>query len=268
MTGGAFAVFVLLLDITVAEQDWDDEEDIVWDEDLLEDSILIQSNTFVLGSSRAKLSVSAWQGWLGSEMISQALALVMTAAVLGMAAAMFRASAEPEDGPVKATKSVQISIKAEEARDPFAELLDAIHAGRSDACTRLLDLEPRLLRQQDAFGCQPVHVAARAGARECVELFLQRGASADASEAFNETPLHMAARQGHSAVCTSLMAAGACVDAQDLDGATPLLKAAQEGREEVCKILLEAGATTAGVKDAELPPLLTRLMVTRMFAGA
>ena len=74
--------------------------------------------------------------------------------------------------------------------------------------------------------------------------------SVSTRDEFGNTPLHIAARMGEIDHVELLIANGANVDAIGEDGATPLHDAAGYGRVAVVKALLAAGANTA-VKDEE-----------------
>ena len=56
------------------------------------------------------------------------------------------------------------------------------------------------------------------------------------------TPLHLAAKYGHKEIVEILIANGADINAKDDDGETPLHKAAWERHEEIAKFLISHGA--------------------------
>ncbi|MCY4574699.1 MAG: ankyrin repeat domain-containing protein [Gemmatimonadetes bacterium] len=94
----------------------------------------------------------------------------------------------------------------------------------------------------------PLHVAARAGAGEVVEVLL--GAGADPERAITvgggARPLHFAAESGSVRAIAALVGVGADVNATEESwGQTPLIFAASRGRTEAVRALLEAGADPA-----------------------
>ncbi len=94
----------------------------------------------------------------------------------------------------------------------------------------------------------PLHVAARAGAGEVVEVLLVEGADPEApTEAGGGArPLHLAAASGDVRAVAALVAAGANVNATEASwGQTPLVFAASKGRTSVVRTLLDAGADPA-----------------------
>lgn len=97
----------------------------------------------------------------------------------------------------------------------------------------------------DPFGYTPLHVAARRGSAEAVELLLRRGVSPMERDAYGNTPLHLAARHGRRTAVAELLAAGADVAGPNLAGVTPLHEAAFAGDRSIVDQLLERGASLA-----------------------
>ena len=93
-----------------------------------------------------------------------------------------------------------------------------------------------------AGGITALHVAARYGQAEVVDLLLEAGARADAPTKAEVTPLMIAAWQGHLAIVKALLAKGAPVASADSDGQTALMYAAASGKAEVVQLLLDHNA--------------------------
>ncbi|PYR55875.1 MAG: hypothetical protein DMF85_18320 [Acidobacteria bacterium] len=88
----------------------------------------------------------------------------------------------------------------------------------------------------------PVHLAAQYDHEEAVKLLLAAGADVNARASGGLTPLHYAASRGWFAVAKTLLDAGADVNARGLDGWTPLHAAASQGHADVARLLLGRGA--------------------------
>lgn len=121
---------------------------------------------------------------------------------------------------------------------------------------------------EDSWGCTALHFAADAGALGVSEALLEHGADVMARETWEEVPLHYAARSGSWEVCRLLLAHGAEINAVNSSGDTALLEAGRSGEEAVCELLLSRGGGVGGASDADLPPMLTSLLVRNMFTSA
>jgi hypothetical protein len=162
---------------------------------------------------------------------------------------------------------------AKDAAAAAAKLHEAVRAGDVSNCTAILnDADPyltrRILSEADVWGCTALHLAADKGSDEIVDLLLKRGGSTvkvNAVDAWDQTPLHFAARAGSVAVCRSLLDRGALVDSADAQELTALHVAAKLGHEATCEFLLERGGGLRSTSDADIPPMLSALLVKRMF---
>lgn len=150
-----------------------------------------------------------------------------------------------------------------------AALEEAVRADDVARCKALLRSAGaskfRVLRNQDLWGCTPLHVAAHHGCAAVAEALLDEGADIDATDAWDQTPLHFAARAGSVEVCSVLLDKGAAMDAKDAQDWTALLEGARANQEATCRLLLRRGATTGGVAEEELPPMLSSLLVQMIF---
>lgn len=144
------------------------------------------------------------------------------------------------------------------------ELVQAMYAENKEHLRELL--QERSAEASDAvWGCTALHVAADCGCAQAAEALLLRGASPDMKDTWDETPLHFAARSGYTEVCELLIAYGAKLDVLNAQDWTPLIVGAHAGHEAVCRLLLSHGAGVGGLKDEELPPALTSLLIHNMF---
>ena len=90
-----------------------------------------------------------------------------------------------------------------------------------------------------------LHVAARGGQEEVLELLLTRQVGVDVRNLEGKTPLHEAAQAGEARAVEVLLRAGAEVDAIKRADWTPLMLACTKpANSEVVSLLLEAGART------------------------
>jgi ankyrin repeat protein len=102
-------------------------------------------------------------------------------------------------------------------------------------------------RVADMHPCSnlPVQLAARFGAREIVQLLLERGHNPGATDATGRTALHWAARGGFSDVVRAILREGVDPNVKTIDGRTPLHWAAKHGHSNVIADLLRSGANPA-----------------------
>jgi len=162
---------------------------------------------------------------------------------------------------------------AKDAAAAAAKLHEAVRAGEVDKCAAIFNdadvyLTRRILGEADLWGCNALHLAAASGSAEIVSMLLERGGSSarvNAVDAWDQTALHFAARAGSVAVCKMLVDRGASVDAVDAQEFTPLHVAGKLRHEATCEFLLDSGAGLRSTSDANVPPMLSALLVKRMF---
>eukprot|EP00746_Dinoflagellata_sp_MGD_P161521 gnl/MRDRNA2_/MRDRNA2_88703_c0_seq1.p1 gnl/MRDRNA2_/MRDRNA2_88703_c0~~gnl/MRDRNA2_/MRDRNA2_88703_c0_seq1.p1 ORF type:complete len:365 (-),score=62.49 gnl/MRDRNA2_/MRDRNA2_88703_c0_seq1:576-1583(-) len=151
-------------------------------------------------------------------------------------------------------------------------LHEAIRLGDVAKCAAILEdadafLTRRILSEPDVWGCNALHLAADSGSAEIVSMLLERGGRdvrVNAADVWDQTPLHFAARNGSVAVCKILIDHGASMDAVDAQEHTALHVAAKCQHEATCEFLLDQGAGVHGTTDANLPSMLSNLLVTRI----
>lgn len=106
----------------------------------------------------------------------------------------------------------------------------------------LLQSDPELVFARLDINETLLHMAARAGHADVVELLLTNKADANAKDFNGATPLDEAATHGPKDVAQLLLAQGADVNAADNAGWTALHRAAEEGQRDIAELLVAAGA--------------------------
>lgn len=104
-------------------------------------------------------------------------------------------------------------------------------------------------KDTSAFGNTPLHIAARQGNTELVQLLLLKGADKDALDGYGQIPLSVAALNGREAIARTLLAAGADVSVRDEQSRTlvHLVAAAEEGYVEILNVVVAYGADVNAV---------------------
>jgi ankyrin repeat protein len=146
----------------------------------------------------------------------------------------------------------------------FGELMRAARSCDEAQWGSALKALPDYVRAVDRFGCTALHIAADAGCVKMAKELLEAGADVQVRDTWEETPLHFAARKGSFEMCELLLAKGAELDAINSDGVTPLVAAARACNESSCQLLLDRGATCGGLPDADVPALLSSLLMYKM----
>ncbi|XP_065649233.1 transient receptor potential cation channel subfamily A member 1 homolog isoform X2 [Hydra vulgaris] len=100
-----------------------------------------------------------------------------------------------------------------------------------------------LLEEFDKHELTPLHIAAKEGHENIVQILLNLGACIDSKNDENLTPLHLASKHGHYRVVELLLSTNLSI-VNDVDDAsnTPLHLAAMEGHVKVVEILIKSGA--------------------------
>ncbi|NWI87371.1 ASB10 protein, partial [Pitta sordida] len=136
-------------------------------------------------------------------------------------------------------------------------------AAASTDCVRLLlssGANPDALSQD---GYRPLHLCKSPDSIECARQLLQHGASANSrTEEENDTALHVAARHGLAQHVQLLLCHGAELEAENEEGQTPLNAACAQHHQpqdmgryyQVCQLLVESGANVnAADRDRQHP---------------
>lgn len=128
------------------------------------------------------------------------------------------------------------------AEDSFDSIAALISSGDTAALERVFERRPDLLRVRDMGKHTPLHIAARAGRAEVVELLLTMGAEVDARMMEGATPLLLSAAQGDAQSVKQLLGKGADPNAATDEGERPLNEALLYGHAEVARQLVAGGA--------------------------
>ncbi len=92
---------------------------------------------------------------------------------------------------------------------PAAEIHDTIQSGDPARVAALIQKDSGLLKQKNADGDQPLHLAAKQGDAGMIELLLNAGADVNARGARGWTPLHYAGASDSKEACLALLNKGA-----------------------------------------------------------
>ncbi|XDZ66705.1 ankyrin repeat domain-containing protein [Alphaproteobacteria bacterium LSUCC0684] len=99
------------------------------------------------------------------------------------------------------------------------------------------------IKGRDEYDWTPLHLAARWGKPEVIEVLVNAGASLEAITEFNgQTPLHSAVGSGKVENIEALILAGANIESRCIKGGTPLHWAAQFGSVRIVQKLIDEGA--------------------------
>ncbi|XP_076601662.1 ankyrin repeat and SOCS box protein 10 [Chaetodon auriga] len=131
-------------------------------------------------------------------------------------------------------------------------------------CTKLLLVHGANANAVSEDGLMPLHVCTSPESIECAKYLLQYGAAINGrTTEEDDTPLHVAARNGLQDHIELYLRYGAAVDKQNLEGLTPLNAACSQCQEledlqryfKVCHLLLGAGANVHTVDQDKHSPL-------------
>ena len=101
----------------------------------------------------------------------------------------------------------------------------------------------RSLREApDRQGFRPLHIAARHGLADVLNILLEHGANLEAKCNRGGTPLHQAVISSHAQIVRAMLSKGAEIMAADASGRTPLHHAATSSEVDVIDSLLSAGS--------------------------
>ena len=92
---------------------------------------------------------------------------------------------------------------------------------------------------RDAEGNTPLHLACSGGNAGIVELLIDSGADAKATNNLNEMPLHIAVHCGHVPIAQFLLKKQVTTECQTVDGHTPLHYAARENNSVMISLLVD-----------------------------
>jgi ankyrin repeat protein len=110
----------------------------------------------------------------------------------------------------------------------------AVERGVAEEVTQLLGHDPRLLEAVGEQEIRPLMLASTMGLVKMMTMLLERGADVHAVDAEECcTALHLAARQGHEQVVEVLLGSGAAARCRNVWDETPLMLAAEEGHVSV-----------------------------------
>ncbi len=137
------------------------------------------------------------------------------------------------------------------------ELILAIEKGDLKTVNDILKKDPRSVRVVEPFGVTPLHMAARSGRLEIIDLLVGRGAVVDYDQRGAEgTPLHDAVKFGKAEAARRLLQHGANIRCRARGGDSLLEVALAKGHVDVAKLLLEKGADPNGNPKQGHWPLL------------
>ncbi|KAJ5741048.1 hypothetical protein N7493_000920 [Penicillium malachiteum] len=109
-------------------------------------------------------------------------------------------------------------------------------------------------------GLTALHMAARFGSKDCVNILLEKGGVVNGKMDNLATPLHFAALSGHTESCLVLLDRGANVSEKGEKGKMPHMEAAYHGHCEVVCLLLDKGAPIEASSDDQETALLFAAM--------
>eukprot|EP00887_Chlorella_sp_A99_P000306 scaffold13.g306.t1 len=139
---------------------------------------------------------------------------------------------------------VQFHLRAEGPGWP-ALAMTALHeaAGAGDVRRLVAELAAGAdVNSRAEYGTTPLHVASKAGCRDCVLALLKHGADVGLAESRNNwTALHMACYQGSDCcvplLVAAILAAGSSLDVTDVNQRTPWMVAERSGKEAMARWL-------------------------------
>lgn len=122
------------------------------------------------------------------------------------------------------------------------DLFSAVYDEGSETMRRLLADGADVRVRESLRGWTPLHLAARQGRADLVELLAEAGADVHAEDPAGQTPLFPACGCGRREAAAALIHRGAEVNTADEQGASPLLLAVCNRDAALAALLIEAGA--------------------------
>ncbi|KAI0095585.1 hypothetical protein F4814DRAFT_457575 [Daldinia grandis] len=105
----------------------------------------------------------------------------------------------------------------------------------------LLENNANVKAADSKFGETALHMAARRGPVDTVDLLLSHGADVNQKGLYDATPLHLACKYGQLEIVARLLDAHADLTAHDKNGTAPFLTACMSNKREVMEFLLDRG---------------------------
>ncbi len=118
-----------------------------------------------------------------------------------------------------------------------SQIRQAVISGDIGRTEKILRSHPDRVNERDPKGDTLLHIAARAGDQQVVNVLLQYGADVEATNSRGETPIEVASYEGYASVMRTLLAKHAKLR----DPRMLLRRAAWSGHVEVAQLLLERG---------------------------
>lgn len=103
----------------------------------------------------------------------------------------------------------------------MGDIHEASEDGKLDTVRRLITSDPKLANSRDERGVTPLHLAAKEGRLDVIEILLEHFAEVDLQDNDGDTALHLAAYNGRRQAIELLVSKGASVDLTNRDGLTP-----------------------------------------------
>lgn len=162
---------------------------------------------------------------------------------------------------------VELCLAWRAKNDPHPEFGDtalqvAVAAQHADCLQLLLstaarsDMDTEIVNHIDSSNEAPLHVAARQGDLNCLQLLLHHGADICVVDEVGRTPLHCAVAHGGVDCVAYLLDVGgdSVLNLGDSDGDTALHYAALSGNATIAKLLLESAANVFAVNTQHESP--------------
>ncbi|XP_061460813.1 transient receptor potential cation channel subfamily A member 1 [Rhineura floridana] len=150
--------------------------------------------------------------------------------------------------------TTDVNLEGEGGNTP---ILLACYKDNSEALELLIENGGKICKR-NSFGCMPVHAAAFAGAKSCMEILIKKGEELGySSEHYINftnngkcTPLHLAVQSGDLEMIKMCIEYGAQIDLKQNDKCTALHFAATQGATEILKLMMSSYAGDEPIIDA------------------